>query len=50
MPEVVRDLWRLSGPTLLKQGHLELLAQDHVPVGPEYLKGRRLHNLSNLCQ
>jgi len=29
--EVGRDLWSSSGPTLLlKHGHLELVAHDHV--------------------
>jgi len=31
---------------LLKQGHLELLAQDHVQVASEYLQGWRLQRLS----
>ena len=40
------DLCRSSGPTpLLKRGHLEQVAQDRVPLGCEYLQGRRLHNL-----
>ena len=44
--EVGRDLWRSSGPTpLLKQGHLELAAQDHVQMASEYLQGWRLHPL-----
>ena len=31
MIEAGRDLWRLSGPTLLlTQGYLEPVAQDHV--------------------
>uniref|UniRef100_A0A8B9Q4U4 Transmembrane protein 19 n=1 Tax=Apteryx owenii TaxID=8824 RepID=A0A8B9Q4U4_APTOW len=45
--EFGRDLWRSSSPTLLlKQGHLEHVAQDPVQVGFEYLQGWRLHNLS----
>ena len=31
---------------LLKQGHLELVAQDHVQVTFGYCQGWRLHNLS----
>ena len=47
MVEVGRDLWRSSGPTsLLKQGHLKLVAQDHVQMDFEDLQGWRLHNLS----
>lgn len=42
MVEVGIDLWRSSGPThLLKQGHLEMLAQDPLQTDSEYL-----HNLS----
>ena len=38
MVEAERDLWRSSGPTLLlKQGHLEPAAQDHVQTAFEYL-------------
>jgi len=34
MVGVARDLWRSSYPTsLLKQGHLKLVAQDHVQLG-----------------
>lgn len=45
--EVGRHLWRTSSPTpLLKQDHLELVMQDHVQTGFEYLQGGRLHNLS----
>lgn len=33
--EVGRDLWRLSGPSsLLKQEHLEQVAQNHIQVAP----------------
>ena len=47
MAEVGRDLWRSSAPTtLLKQGHLQLVAQDHVQTAFEYLQGWRIHNLS----
>ena len=46
MVEVGRDLWRSSGPTpVLKQGHLELVAQAHGQMAFEYLQGWRLHNL-----
>ncbi|KAK4826745.1 hypothetical protein QYF61_010998 [Mycteria americana] len=47
MTEVGRDLWKASDPTpLLKQGHLDLLAQDYVQPPFEYVQGWRLHNLS----
>uniref|UniRef100_A0A8B9P213 CUB and sushi domain-containing protein 3 n=1 Tax=Apteryx owenii TaxID=8824 RepID=A0A8B9P213_APTOW len=47
MVEVGRDLWRSSSPTpLLKQGHLEHVAQDCIQAGFEYLQRRRLHHLS----
>ena len=40
------DLWRSSGPTtLLNQGHLGPVAQDHIQMASEYLQGWRLHNL-----
>ena len=40
MVEVGRDLWRSSGLTpLLKQDHLEVVAQDHVQKAFEYLQG-----------
>jgi len=46
MAEVGRDLWRSSGPSpLLKQDHLEQVAQDHVQMASEYLQGWRLHSL-----
>jgi len=39
MVEVGRDLYRSSGPTpLLKQGHLDLVAQDHVQMAFEDLR------------
>lgn len=45
--EVGRDFWKSSGPTfLLKKGHLEQVAQDHVQVAFEDLQGGRLHNHS----
>jgi len=47
MVEVGRDLQRPPGPTpLLKQGHLELIAQDCVQTASEYLQRWRLHKLS----
>lgn len=47
MVEVSRDLLRSSGPnTLLKQGHLEMVAQDRVQMASEDLQGLRLHNTS----
>jgi len=47
MLEIGRDLWRSSGPSpLLKQGHLEPIAQDHVQTSSEYLQIGRLHNTS----
>ncbi|KAK4831098.1 hypothetical protein QYF61_015296, partial [Mycteria americana] len=40
MVEVGRGLWRSAGPTpLLKQGHLEPVAQDHFQMAFEYLQG-----------
>lgn len=50
--EVGRDHCKPSGPTpLLKQGHLESLAQARVQTDFENLQGEGLHNLSlgNLC-
>lgn len=36
---------RSSGPSpLLKQGHLERVAHDHIQAGFEYLQGKKLHN------
>jgi len=47
MVEVGSDLWRSSCPALLlKQGHLEQVAHDHVQMAFEYLQRWRLHNLS----
>lgn len=42
MADVGRDLWKPSGPTpLLKQGNLDLVAQDHVQLAFEFLQGER---------
>lgn len=47
MVEIGKDLWRSSGLIpLLKQGHPEQVAQDHVQVAFKYLQGGRLHNHS----
>jgi len=47
MAEAGRDLWRSFCPTpLLKQGHLELVAQDNVRMAFEYLQGGRLFGQS----
>lgn len=47
MVEVGRDVQRSSAPTsLLRQGHLDQVAQDCVHTVAEYLQGWRLHNLS----
>jgi len=41
-----RGLWGSSSPTLLlKQGHLQLAAQDCFQVGLEYLQRSRIHSL-----
>jgi len=46
MVGVGRDLCGSSSPTLLlKQGHLQQVAQELVQTGLEYLQRRRLHNL-----
>lgn len=38
MFEIERDLWTPCGPTpLLQQGHLQLVAQDHVQMAFMYL-------------
>lgn len=51
MAESGRDLWGSCWPHLLKQPHLELLAQVCVQMAFEHLQGWRLHNLSGqLCQ
>jgi len=47
MAEAGRDLLGAPAPTpLLKQDHLELVAQDRVQTASEYLQGWRLYNLS----
>jgi len=47
MVEVGKDSSRSSGPTpLLKQGHLQQVAQDRVQLGSDYLYGWQLYNLS----
>ena len=47
MVQVGRQLLRSTSPIpLLKQGHLEPVAQDPVQSGFEYLQGRRLRSLS----
>jgi len=47
MVGVGRDLCGSSSPTpLLKQGHLEQVAQDLIQAGFEYLQRRRIHNTS----
>lgn len=47
MIEAVWDLQRSSCPALLlRQGHLEHVAQDHVQADFHYLQGWGLHNLS----
>jgi len=44
---VGRDVCGSSSPTpLLKQGHLEQVAQDLVEGGFQYLQRRRTHNIS----
>lgn len=44
--EVERDRWWASGSApLLKQGHLDQVAQDHVQAAFEHLQAWRLHNL-----
>lgn len=47
------ERWGWKGPLgamwskpLLKQGHLEPVAQDHVHKAFEYLQGRKFHNIS----
>lgn len=47
MVEVGRDLCRSTDATsLLRQGHLETVAWDHVQMFFEYLQGGRLSNLA----
>ena len=42
-----RDLCGSSSPPpLLKLGHLQQAAQDHIQAGLEYLQKRRIHSLS----
>lgn len=51
MVEVGRDLGRLcSQEFLLKEGHLELIADDCVQVGFVYLHRRRPQNFSGQPQ
>lgn len=52
MVEVGADLWKSSGPTsLLTQGHLQEVAQDHIRIVSEYILRWRLYNPSGkLCQ
>lgn len=46
MVKVGRDLSRSSGPTpLLRQGHVDQVAQDHVQMAFEDPQGRRPHSL-----
>lgn len=46
MFEAGRHLWRSLRPTpLIKQGHLEQFAQDHVPIAFEYVQRWRLYSL-----
>lgn len=45
--EVGRDFWRTSGPTtLLKQGHREQVAQEHIQTVFVYFRKGRNHNVS----
>ena len=45
--EAGRDLWRSSYPIpLLREGHLEQVAQDRVQMAFKYLQGWRFHNFS----
>lgn len=47
MVEVGRDLLRPSGPVPpLKQGHIELIAQDLAQMAFEWLQGWRLNKVS----
>lgn len=46
-----RNLWRSTCPTfLLKQGHLELVAWDHVQSAFEYFKKWRLYDANHLIK
>ena len=50
MVKLGRDLWRSSGPVpLLKQGHPEQAAQDHVQVAFKDPQGDSITSLGNLC-
>lgn len=47
--EVGTDLWRSPDPNpLLKQGHLDQVAQHLVYLSFDYLQGRELYNLSSV--
>lgn len=49
MVEAARDLWRVQ-LSLLKQGYLEMVAQDHNQTALEYLQGGKLpSSLGSLC-
>lgn len=52
MTTVGRDLWRPSAPsTMLKQGHLEQVAQDQVQAAFRVFKeGDSITSLCSLCQ
>lgn len=46
MADVGRELWKSSGPiSLLDQGLLKPVAQDHIQMAFEYLQAWRLCNL-----
>lgn len=50
MVKVGRDLWRSLCPAaLIKQDHLELIAQNHVPVTFEFLRRGRPLLLWAIC-
>lgn len=45
MAGVGRDVWRSPGQTpLLKQDHMETVAQDHAQMAFDYHQGWRAHN------
>lgn len=45
--EVGRDLWKQSGPNhLLKQNHLQQVAQNHLQMVFKFLQGWGFHDLS----
>lgn len=51
MAGVGRDFWRSSDLTsLLKQGHLQPVARDHVVTISEDLQRERLHNQTPLLR